>query len=188
MIKKAIAILCLLPLVAFGNRVVNKGAAPAGGGDGPDAWYYAGSGKDDTDFSTNIDDGWGFGSFAYGDSISVGSAGTCTLISFEGFSAINPTQIDFKIALFDSSGNLLAQGTTSSTSGTPEWLDVAVNQAVTATTYYVFVVASSNSGRIMRDTDDSSYYESTAYASFPPDPASPVAESGSVFAVRMYVD
>jgi len=178
-------IILLVGFMSIGATIVINGPRiPAAGGGGPDVWYYAGSGKGDTSYTT-LGEGWEPHLNAYGGSISVASGGTCTSISAKV--RADTGTIAWKIALYDSDNNLLASGTFNSTT-TAQWYDVTINQSVSSGTYKVMYSCSTSLGNIYRDSDQSGLEDAVTYSAFPESTLSASTSTNNLYGVRMYVD
>lgn len=166
--------------------VVVQPVAAAGGGDGPNTWYYCGTGKTESSFTGVTNTGWAPQTYNYGADVSVAQAGTCTTISIKAGGA--DSGITLKIGLFNSVNNLVANGSVAVPWEAPGWRDVTISAAVTTGTYKILGSFSSISGIYGTDSGQDGIYDEVAYASFPPGSITPTVESGTIYSVRMYVD
>jgi hypothetical protein len=164
-----------------------KGSHGAGGGVSINQWYYAGTGNNDTSFTSTSTGGFALQSFTYGATVAIPASGTLTHLSFNGVSGAGST--DFKIAIFDAGNNLVASGSQLGVSGTPGWFDVDVaDTAVTAQSYKVMISASTANGLFGYDATENGISSTVAYASFPPSPlGSTSVETNVLPAVRAFV-
>lgn len=160
--------------------------AAAGGGGGPDVYYYGGSGNVEAGFTSSGSVDWNTHQFCYGGVITVATGGTCTIISAKV--GVNSGSIDLKVALYNSSNNLLTSGSAAAITGSGVWRDIAVSQAVTAGTYKVLWSTSTNQGIVFYDSAETGIYDEVVYASFPAASITPSNDSGFLYGVRMYVD
>jgi len=193
--KKLAILLCLIGVSVSGQLAMKRQsvgskhvAVPTGGGGGPDAWYYT-TGWIESTTGTPITGGWAPESNAYGNDVVVGSAGTATTISVR--MSHSSTAVNVKIALFDSGGTLVANGTgaTATSDAAGAWVDVSISAAVSAATYYVHVSSADANGwahYVSGATDGNAI--TRAYASFPQSTETINVESGNNFGVRIYVD
>lgn len=162
--------------------------AAGGGGEGPDVWYYAGSGKSESSFTAGqTASGWAPQTYNYGAVVAVGAAGTCTTISIKA-GVDGATARTLKIGLFNASNNLVADGSLSVPASSPAWRDVAVSAAVSAANYTIMGSFETSDGAYAYDSGQDGVYDEFDYASFPPATCSPTTESGTIYGVRMYVD
>lgn len=166
----------------------------AGGGGGPDLWYYPGSGLGDTSFAGGpVSSAYTPHLFAYGSSITVAQAGTCTKLAARVIGE-NPTTPTIRISLYNNSNALISSGTADevlvSPTATAGWYEVtlATPVAVTATTYKVVLSSSVSTLNIYYSATGNGFGDDQTYATFPPATLVPVTETGTMFAVRMYVD
>lgn len=140
-----------------------------------------------SDFSTGATNAaWQTSAFCYGSPITIPSAGTVTQMGVYTYD--NGGGQTFKIALYDSSGNLVGSSTGTGVGVTPAWANSGtVSLAVTAGTYYVMVSGSDNNIQWQYDGTADGYYGNTAFASFPADPETITQDTGSndLFGVRV---
>ena len=156
-------------------------SAPAG----PNTWYYAPTWTAGTT-GTAIANGWAPQSYAYGNNISVAQGGTVTTLSARMESGGGTVAV--KMALYDSSYNLVVSGTGSVTT-TPGFVDIPVTSTpISAGTYFLHVSAATSDGHIFYLSGSDGDSIEIAYASFPSDPAS-IAENveSTIFGVRVFV-
>lgn len=179
---------CAAPVISGNSRSAKS--ITAGGGGGPDVWYYPG-GLTDTDF-TSGPTGAGYTPhlYAYGAAITVTTGGSCTKLRVRGIQDGSAPTV--KISLFDASYNRLSSATADTVVVTTAgWYEVTLASPVTvssSTTYNVVVSASNGNLGIYYNTGGDGHGTSVAYASFPPASLSPSTEGGTRFGVAMYVD
>lgn len=189
--KKLLLALLLIPTLAFAGDIQLARLSPAvvGGGvpvaaGGPDAWYDSGT------YSTTSTAAGG----AYnGMSLTVGEAGTATkLRSYVG----HEDETGVKIALYDSSGNLVTGcgggncTCTIADLGATGWHECTLpgtGVSVTATTYWVFRVSDANVYRGLAAAG-TGCYGAEAYATFPAATKTITGCDGSNYLVGVYVD
>ena len=185
---RILSVICALLLTAaFGQPFWGEYKVPAAAG-GPDAWYYT-TGWIESTTGTPVSSGWQPQNFAYGNDVVIGQAGTATTISVR--MSHSSAGVAIKMALYTAGGTLVANGTgtTSSAAASGAWVDVTINAAVSAATYYVHVSSATGDGwphYVSGATDGNAI--TVAYASFPQASATIDVESGNNFGVRVYVD
>jgi len=195
---KTILLILATALTSFGQIAISSPGfvaaisgdvvAEGGGGGGPDTYYFA-KGLGTNDFASRITSGYQPNNYAYGSQVIVTNGGTCTEISIDVEGEDETPTI--KLALYDTSGNLLASGSgTVAVANTKERLAVSVNVAVSSsTTYWIFASSSTTKGLYYYNSaNGDSFYANVAYASFPPDPITEETEADEVFSVGIYVD
>jgi hypothetical protein len=158
---------------------------------GPDVWYWSGTGKNDSSFSTLTTDGYNVDSYCYGAAITVAAGGTCTKIA--GKASASSAGNSVKIAIYDSSGNRLSSGGQSGvlTVSSVTWEEITLQSPVEVIpgTYWVFMSGSSPQTQFAYDTGQNGLYSATTvtFANFPPATLSVGTEDG-LYGVKMYVD
>jgi hypothetical protein len=154
-------------------------------------YWYPGSGLGDTSFTGGpTASGWAPHSFCYGAKIAIGgSAGTATVISARVDTA-SFGAIDLKLGLYDSSGNLLAQGSLTVPDGsTGTWRDVSISAAVSPGNFFVLGSASTTNLRYYYNATINGSTATRAYADAMADPEtiSDGTETNLGYGVRVYV-
>ena len=155
-----------------------------------DGYRYPG-GLTDADFNDGLTGtGYNPDNFSYGSKITVDVAGTVTGLSATGQSIGGAKNI--KLALYDSSGNLVSGSSTSCTFqniGGNVWRDSgAISVAVSSGNYYVMTSAEDTNAEYGFDNSGNGLGETIAYASFPPASISTTEdETGTRFGVRLYL-
>lgn len=167
--------------------VVGAAGVAAGGGAGPDTWYYSSGWALAT---TPAGDAlWDNDQYIYGEPITIAQSGTVTFLSmFVG--ANSGTTMTYKFALYNVSGNLVASGTSSSIlSGPTHWVDIAVSQAVAAGSYSLFCSSSDNQGMRGYLTGSAGKSGTAAYAAMPVATLPTLGdEADHRWGARVYVD
>lgn len=141
-------------------------------------WVYTYGGETDyTDGTTNA--GFQPQNFAYGGRITFSQAGTIDQLSVYGQEGTTGT-VDVKIALYDTSGNLVVDSTLTMTT-TTQWHDSATFTAtsVSATDYFILYSAADADAFWGYDTLNDGSTATVAYAAFPNDPETITAEGES---------
>ena len=132
-------------------------------------WVYTYGGETDyTDGTTNA--GFQPQNFAYGGRITFSQAGTIDQLSVYGQEGTTGT-VDVKIALYDTSGNLVVDSTLTMTT-TIQWHDTATFTAtsVSATDYIILYSAADADAFYGYDTANDGSFATEANATFPADP------------------
>jgi hypothetical protein len=124
--------------------------------------------------------------------VSCGAAGSCTKLRVgirDSFFAAN-----LKMALYDSSNNLLEQGSATGVNiGTaPDWVEITLDApvSVSATTYKIGFSASNTGQQLgyLASAGSSLYDAGVSHASFPTDPWSTADNVSRTLALGMWVD
>ena len=142
------------------------------------AWVYTYGGVTDyTDGTTT--NGWQPHNFGYGGRITFTAAGTIDQLSAycsKGSSGGTP---DLKMALYDTSGNLVKDGGSASlTSSTQAWVDVTAfsSASVSATDYFILTSSSEEWTEYGYNSANDGSNSDAGYSAFPDDPATITAE------------
>lgn len=184
-------LLALGALACTAGTWVNRNIPPASATPTPpppfNQWYYSGTGNTDTSYLSGSTGGYSMHTFSYGATITLPSAGTVTHLAFQG-NASSGT-VNFKIALFDPSNNLVVSAGPTLISSSVAWQDYDVTDtALSAGTYTVAVSAESDNGRFRFLNTQAGIFDDILYAAFPPAAlTSPTANPGELTAVRAFV-
>jgi hypothetical protein len=166
--------------------------AAAGGGDGPNVWYWAG-GLSDTDFDGGTGGAYGHSSYCYGNNVVASQAGTVTKIATK-FETDTGT-VTLKMWLATTNNALLSSCTTNPTLTVAEG---AVWKECTLTTPYaisangtvrVFASVSQDAGVYMKiEAGTTGWYGTCAYADAPCNPPTSVGSESTGYSAKVYVD
>ena len=154
-------------------------------------WYYADGWTGDGDGDNNLTSGWEPDNYAYGSDITIGASGNITKLAVKA--RTNGGSVTPKIAIYDSSDDLVASGTGAAFntpgSGLGDWKEIDIAAvAVSSGDYKILASGSTWQFGMAYVNGTNGYGRSVTYANFPESTLGTTVTETVSFGLKVFVE